>query len=124
MNHDETENIKYNREIDNIGHQGAAENIKHNRDTEYSKESASSEDVKPPVEVPNDALSSEALTKVIDYFIMREGTDYGAVELTHETKVERVRKQLASGKIKIVFDPNTESVTLMTEQDWKKWNQF
>ena len=33
---------------------------------------------------------------------------------------EQIRKQLQKAQIKIVFDPATESVTLMTLHDWKK----
>lgn len=74
----------------------------------------------PPLEIPPDAVSEDALAGIIDEFILREGTDYGATELEHSTKVERVRKQLASGKIKIAFEPDTQSVTLLTLQEWNK----
>lgn len=79
-----------------------------------------SEQPTPPVEVPMSSISTEALDKIIDHFILREGTDYGATELPHESKVARVKKQLAAGKIKIVYDPNDETVSLMNEIDWKK----
>ena len=74
----------------------------------------------PPLEIPAKALSEEALAGLIESFILREGTDYGAIEISHETKVAKIQKQLAIGKIKIAFDPNTDSVTLLTELDWKK----
>jgi hypothetical protein len=77
----------------------------------------------PPIEVPPDAISSEALDQLIDSFIMREGTDYGAVELEHSKKVHRIQKQLETGRIKIVFDPNTESVTLITDKEWERYLQ-
>jgi uncharacterized protein YheU (UPF0270 family) len=73
-----------------------------------------------PVEVPPEALSADALTAVIESFILREGTDYGREEIAHEKKLERVRKQLAQGDIKLVFDAETESVTFMTKRDWDK----
>ncbi len=74
----------------------------------------------PPVEIPAAAVSAEALDGIIESFITREGTDYGAAEISHDSKVERVRKQLERGDIKIVFDPDSESVTLMTKTDWLK----
>jgi uncharacterized protein YheU (UPF0270 family) len=46
------------------------------------------------------------------------GTDYGAQEIAHESKVRRVRQQLEKGDVKITFDPNTETVTLLTKNDW------
>lgn len=78
------------------------------------------EDTPPPIEIPLDALSPDALAGVIESFVLREGTDYGASEVPLETKTRQVRKQLDDGKIRIVFDPATESVTLMTEHEWKK----
>lgn len=73
-----------------------------------------------PVEIPWTALSREALQGVIDDFLLREGTDYGAVEVEYSKKVERIRKQLESGDIRILFDPESGSVTLMTEKDWSR----
>lgn len=73
-----------------------------------------------PVEIPREALSKEALHGIIDSFILREGTDYGSQEISHEAKYQQILKQLDKGHIKIVFDPESESVTLLTERDWKK----
>jgi uncharacterized protein YheU (UPF0270 family) len=74
----------------------------------------------PPLEIPESALSFDALIGIIESFITREGTDYGAHELAHESKIERVRKQLSKGDVKIVFDPDSESVTIMTKTEWVK----
>ena len=65
------------------------------------------------VRVPFDALSSEALTGVIDEFISREGTDYGHEEHSFSNKRQRVRSQLESGEVVILFDPNTGTVNLV-----------
>jgi uncharacterized protein YheU (UPF0270 family) len=73
----------------------------------------------PPVEIPTDRLSAAALAGVIDSFVLREGTDYGAVECSHATKVEQIRRQLERGEVKIVYDPNTESVTLVLSREWR-----
>lgn len=78
------------------------------------------EDRPPPVEVPREALSAEALNGIIESFILREGTDYGRDEVGLEKKMDQIHKQLDRGHIKIVFDAESESVTLMTEHDWRK----
>lgn len=75
---------------------------------------------KPPINIPTDSVSKEALNNLIESFILREGTDYGVIEIEHEKKVLKIMKQLEAGRIKIVFDPNSESVTLMTDQDWSR----
>ncbi len=79
-----------------------------------------SEELAAPIEVPVEALSDETLTAVIESFILREATDYGREELSHETKVLRLRKQLAKAEIKLIFDANTESITFITQKDWAK----
>ncbi len=64
------------------------------------------------VEIPYELLSPDALTGVLENFVLREGTDYGAVELSFEEKVGRLRAQVESREVRILFDPETESVTL------------
>lgn len=66
-----------------------------------------------PMDIPLEALSEDALTGVIDDFILREGTDYGSAEASLEKKRVDVLRQLKNGKAKIVFDPETESITLI-----------
>jgi hypothetical protein len=66
-----------------------------------------------PIEVPHTLLSADALRGLVESFVLREGTDYGALEFTHEQKVAQVIAQLEKGEARIVFDPETESVTLL-----------
>jgi hypothetical protein len=73
----------------------------------------------PPVEIPPGALSAAALAGVIEAFVLREGTDYGETETAHATKVGQVRRQLERGEIVIVYDPNTQSVTLVPAREWR-----
>jgi len=49
------------------------------------------------VEVPHHALSPEALGGVIEEFITRAGTDYGAREEPIEEKIADVQRQLECG---------------------------
>jgi uncharacterized protein YheU (UPF0270 family) len=72
------------------------------------------------IEIPLTSLSNEAQQGVIDDFILREGTDYGAVEASLDRKQQDIRRQIESGKIKLVFDPETQTVTLLTEHEWRK----
>ena len=68
------------------------------------------EESPPPVIVPHAALSPEALASVIESFVLREGTDYGEREVSHEAKCQQVLRQLERGEARIVFDPATETV--------------
>ncbi len=63
-----------------------------------------------------DQLSPEALHGVIEEFVTRDGTDYGEVEVSLETKIAQVLSQLKSGKAVIVFDQESETCTIL------KWN--
>jgi uncharacterized protein len=65
------------------------------------------------VEIPFQQLTNDALLGVIDDFILREGTDYGTQEASLEKKREDILRQLKNGKAKIVFEPETESITLL-----------
>lgn len=76
----------------------------------------------PPLEVPREAISDDAFQAIIESFILREGTDYGADEVSLSVKIHQIEKQLSKGDVKIVFDPNTETVSIITEREWKKLN--
>lgn len=60
------------------------------------------------------ALSSEALTAIVESFVLREGTDYGDREASFERKCDEVRTQLELGQAWIDFDPATETVDIRT----------
>ena len=66
-----------------------------------------------PVRIPLDALSAEVLRALVESFVNREGTDYGRVERSFEAKVADVMRQLERGEAEVVFDPESESVTIL-----------
>jgi uncharacterized protein len=67
-----------------------------------------------PVDVPYTELEPELLQAVVESFVLREGTDYGEKEVSFETKIARVIQQLKSGEARILFDPESESVTIVS----------
>ena len=66
-----------------------------------------------PVIVPHAELSPEALRGVIESFVLREGTDYGERDASHEAKVADVMRQLERGEAQIQFDSLDSSVTIV-----------
>ncbi|MEK2644325.1 YheU family protein [Bdellovibrio sp. BCCA] len=78
------------------------------------------ENQQPPIEVSASDISPEALHGIIENFILREGTDYGREEAAFETKFKQIKKQLDNGDVKIVFDPNTETVGIVTKTEWQR----
>jgi len=66
-----------------------------------------------PVEVPYTDLREDLLHAVVESFVLREGTDYGEKELSLEDKAARILIQLQKREAKIVYDPGSESVTIV-----------
>jgi uncharacterized protein len=67
-----------------------------------------------PVVVPYTELTADLLHAVVESYVLREGTDYGEKEFSLQDKVARVVTQLKKGEAKIVFDPESESITIVT----------
>jgi uncharacterized protein YheU (UPF0270 family) len=57
-------------------------------------------------------LSPDALRGVIEAFVTREGTDYGAQEVLLDIKVFQVQQQLDTGTAVLVYDEATDSCTI------------
>lgn len=74
---------------------------------------------KDPIEVPYQSLDPQVLRSLVESFVLREGTDYGLHEVGHETKIEQILKQIRQSEIKIFFDPETESVNLVSRHQMK-----
>jgi uncharacterized protein YheU (UPF0270 family) len=65
--------------------------------------------------IPHTALSSEILRAVIEEFVSREGTEYGANEIALETKIGQVYKQLDRGDIVLVYDEPSDTCDLVSK---------
>lgn len=62
--------------------------------------------------IPHRMLSADALRGVIEAFVTREGTDYGAQEVALATKVVQILHQLNAGTAVLVYDEATDSCTI------------
>ena len=67
--------------------------------------------------IPIDKLSPEALQSVIEEFISRDGTDYGEVEASRETKFSQVKCKLENGLAVLIFDDETETTNIFLADD-------
>jgi uncharacterized protein YheU (UPF0270 family) len=75
------------------------------------------------MEVPWQRLSANALRGVIEEFVTREGTDYGA-SYSLEQKVEHVMGQLRRAEAIIVFDDDTETVNIVHNRRGRRlWDE-
>jgi hypothetical protein len=67
--------------------------------------------------IPVNKLSATALKGVIEEFITRRGTDYGAVEASMETKFKQVNNQMKNGSAVLAFDDETETTNIFLADD-------
>jgi uncharacterized protein YheU (UPF0270 family) len=77
------------------------------------------QDPQPAVEIPYEGLSPEALRGVVESYVLREGTEYGERDVSLDTKVAQVLRQIERGEAQIVFDPGSETVDVVVKQRTK-----
>ena len=63
--------------------------------------------------IPQETLKAETLNRVIEEFVLREGTDYGQREFSLEQKVKHVKSQLERKDAFVVFDSASETVSII-----------
>lgn len=68
------------------------------------------------MEVPWDALPPETLERVIEHFVLREGSDYGASECSLEEKIAQVKALLQNGEALLVYSEDDNSVNIIPRQ--------
>ncbi|WP_339770281.1 YheU family protein [uncultured Paraglaciecola sp.] len=63
--------------------------------------------------IPISEISADALSNLIEGFVLREGTDYGDADCSLADKVEQVRSQLKSGEALLVYSELHETVNII-----------
>ena len=69
--------------------------------------------------IPLDQLPHETLIAIIEGFILREGTEYGAVDISKEAKISQVKKQLEQGCAVLVYSELHESINILPSDQFK-----
>ncbi len=70
--------------------------------------------------IPLDQLPNETLLAIIEEFILREGTDYGDENISKETKIFQVKKQLEQGSAVLVYSELYETVNILPKEQFQK----
>jgi len=71
--------------------------------------------------IPHEMLESDTLTRLIEDFVTREGTDNGD-ETPLDTRITRVRRALQKKQAVIVFDPESQQCQLaLRDQVPREW---
>ncbi|WP_413701151.1 YheU family protein [Psychromonas sp. KJ10-10] len=68
--------------------------------------------------IPYQSIDNETLYNLVESFILREGTDYGEVEFSLKDKCKKVLSQIKSGEVLILYSELSESITLITKQQF------
>lgn len=63
--------------------------------------------------IPFTDLSEETLNNLIEQFVLQEGTEYGAEDISLTEKVIEVKQQLKCGDAVIVYSELHESVNIV-----------
>jgi uncharacterized protein YheU (UPF0270 family) len=66
--------------------------------------------------VPWQQIEPATLENLIREFVLREGTDYGASEMSLASKILQIQKQLQSGDAVVVFSELHESVDIQLKR--------
>lgn len=80
-------------------------------DSDYGEQPDADE--APPIRLSPDDLAPDTLRAVIESFVLREGTDYGARETSLDDKVAQVLTQLRRGQAYVVYDPSSDSASIV-----------
>ncbi|MBL0710797.1 MAG: YheU family protein [Colwellia sp.] len=68
--------------------------------------------------IPLEQLNNDTLQAIIEDFILREGTDYGAIDATKEDKITQVKQQLEKGSAILVYSELHESVNILPKDQF------
>ncbi|WP_019029538.1 YheU family protein [Colwellia piezophila] len=69
--------------------------------------------------IPLEQLSNETLAAIIEDFILREGTEYGAEDVSKAAKIVQVKKQLEQGNAVLVYSELHESVNILPSDQFQ-----
>ncbi len=73
--------------------------------------------------IPWQQLAGDTLQRLIESFVLRDGTDYGEQEVALEDKVAAVLAQIKTGQVLIVYSELHESVDLISAAQFQRWQQ-
>ena len=65
------------------------------------------------ITIPAEQLSTAALQGLIEEFVLREGTEYGAVDIGLDAKRAKVLRALQRGEAVITYDPDAETTSIV-----------
>jgi uncharacterized protein YheU (UPF0270 family) len=71
------------------------------------------------MQIPVDRLDPDTLTRVIEEYVSREGTDYGQSNPDLLGKVESIRRKLKCGEAVLCYDEVSESCHILSREAFR-----
>ena len=72
------------------------------------------------IKIPIESLDRSIIFSIIEEFVLREGTDYGAYEVNFQSKIDEIYRKLESDEYSISYDESTESCTIISNVSLEK----
>lgn len=69
--------------------------------------------------IPWQELDPDTLNNIIESFVLREGTDYGAQEKTLQQKVDDIKRQLKNGTLVLIWSELHETINIMLKDQFR-----
>lgn len=66
--------------------------------------------------IPIEQLEADTLFNLVESFVLREGTDYGEMEIDLKDKVMQVIAQLKAGEAVLLYSELHETVNIIDQQ--------
>lgn len=63
--------------------------------------------------IPTQELPEDTLNNIISEYVMMSGTDYGAIELSHETKCNNLKEKLLNRVYVVVYSEHHLSLNIL-----------
>jgi uncharacterized protein YheU (UPF0270 family) len=70
--------------------------------------------------IPWQQLNADTLQRLIESYVLREGTDYGDEEISLADKTAAVLQQIRQGQVLILYSELHESVDLLTKHQYQQ----
>lgn len=67
--------------------------------------------------IPIDQLQADTLKSIVEGYVLREGTDYGELEMAFDEKVSQVITSLQQGEAVLVYSELHDSVDIKPRND-------
>lgn len=74
--------------------------------------------------IPYESLEQATLLNILQDIVTRDGTDYGAYDLSLEQKCQQAMMMLQQKKAFLVFDTESETIKLLNKEQLNQYESY